>query len=901
MATHPDLYKSLAFLLERSVPGFVKTDHETFIAFLEAYFTWMEETGKAQEVITQFSDYKDIDNTIEEFLEYFRVNYFQTIPKNVLVDKRLLAKHVRDLYSTKGAVPAYKLLFRIVFNQNVEVSYPGDDILRASDGRWIEERVIRTTSTIPGDIGAIISSTQITGEDSTAVAIVESAIRTQHSTNGKIFKNFMAGDVPDQFVRSGVATRYNAVGDLEVVPENTPRQNYDPITLAYRGIQIEPPRENKILYSNELGNVAAWIAQRSIVFSNIIQGPSGLFDADKLADTITNGTHYLSQIFAVTNTNTYSYSIYARKEELEYVQLKFTNAHFDDNAYATFNLINGTIHDQGTGLIQAKIVPAKYGYYRLSITATADTTAPISQVFVYLYDKPTESITYNATGGKGLYLSCAQLEIHDVIDAPTSYIPTSGAPVTRGNEYGVYPDMENVFSFNRGTLYLDIEKEQGTNNEMDMFYVGTTASDDSYLLRVNLDTNFEVALNIGGISSTIIVGDSNINVPFGLRRFGYGYQSNDHSATFGGNGIFGTNTSLDVPEDLNFVYIGKGPNNTTFHGHLRAWAFYIERQSNATMTAVTSPSGNLESNALPIITELYLSNIFGNFEAGERIRFVDKDGNVYANEVTYPIYDGFTINNPGTNYQVNDEVRVVEVATNIVVAAGNITNVTPTGQIRTISMSNFGIVLPGTTTVQIVSQNGTGASLTPRSGVLGEFAGRWVGTYGQLSSDKRLQDNLFYQDYSYVLRSSVNVDTFNDIVKEIIHPAGFQLFGELFSEETSVNSINIHNLTLDTFRIIERLKVINMRIGIADGGIIKLLERIIDEPFGLVESMDKVKIIQRWKMKIGEYETIKIGAAFDDINEGATPDITHYKVGSLQLRPALHDVRKFSMIQTIEP
>ena len=58
---------------------------------------------------------------------------------------------------------------------------------------------------------------------------------------------------------------------------------------------------------------------------------------------------------------------------------------------------------------------------------------------------------------------------------------------------------------------------------------------------------------------------------------------------------------------------------------------------------------------------------------------------------------------------------------------------------------------------------------------------------GKFTSDKgkvgirnhKIADNNFYQDYSYVVESDSIVDTWRDLVKDSVHPAGFNVFGEL--------------------------------------------------------------------------------------------------------------------------
>ncbi len=72
-----------------------------------------------------------------------------------------------------------------------------------------------------------------------------------------------------------------------------------------------------------------------------------------------------------------------------------------------------------------------------------------------------------------------------------------------------------------------------------------------------------------------------------------------------------------------------------------------------------------------------------------------------------------------------------------------------------------------------------------------EKPGRWLNNDGRLSSDKVLQDNFFYQDFSYVLRTEVSIALFEDLVKKLIHPAGLLLFGEFVAADEVILEVNI--------------------------------------------------------------------------------------------------------------
>ena len=58
--------------------------------------------------------------------------------------------------------------------------------------------------------------------------------------------------------------------------------------------------------------------------------------------------------------------------------------------------------------------------------------------------------------------------------------------------------------------------------------------------------------------------------------------------------------------------------------------------------------------------------------------------------------------------------------------------------------------------------------------------GRYLSDKGKVGvKTHRIADNKFYQDYSYVIESTSGINDWKELVKESVHPAGFNLFGEL--------------------------------------------------------------------------------------------------------------------------
>jgi hypothetical protein len=122
----------LNLLVDRQLPEFVREDYPTFVAFVEAYYEYMVDQG------VDISDLKDIDKTMDDFIVYFQNELAVNLPV-VVQDERMLLQHMKDHYLAKGSEGSFKLLFRLLFGKNVELTYPGEQMLIPSDGRWNQE------------------------------------------------------------------------------------------------------------------------------------------------------------------------------------------------------------------------------------------------------------------------------------------------------------------------------------------------------------------------------------------------------------------------------------------------------------------------------------------------------------------------------------------------------------------------------------------------------------------------------------------------------------------------------------------------------------------------------------------------------------------------------------------
>jgi len=158
-------------IIDKSIPDFIKSDYPLFVDMMTAYYDWLSETKNSIDIVN--SNYRDIDQTLDEFLEFFRKEYLTNIPFNLKIDKRLLVKHIREFYRNKGNEQSYKFLFRILFNEDIELYYPKVDILKTSDGKWQQTISIKILKDEDIPLADIFSN-NIIGMTSSAWAKAES-------------------------------------------------------------------------------------------------------------------------------------------------------------------------------------------------------------------------------------------------------------------------------------------------------------------------------------------------------------------------------------------------------------------------------------------------------------------------------------------------------------------------------------------------------------------------------------------------------------------------------------------------------------------------------------------------------------------------------------------------------
>lgn len=328
--------KYISQFIENQLPDFYKEHGPTFITFVKAYYEWMESNNylvnSSNTVITNDSgvsykppihqarnilEYREIDDTLTEFLEFFQKKYLYGIPFNVIVNKRYLLKHILDVYRSKGSLQCYKLLFRLIYDEDMDVYLPSKDMLRVSDGKWKQPRYLEVTENdnlkefVGMRIQGVSSGTTATVENFIKETFNKNIINTLYISNilpkgGEFYINEKVVLEGQTANNQAVSSGPNVIGSLDTVQIINGGQNFqvgdilkiaqkDPITQEYVSygvdglLKVNEVRKSfgQIYFDIVSGGFGYLANAESYVYNNPADNPTSKasFDIFAIADT----------------------------------------------------------------------------------------------------------------------------------------------------------------------------------------------------------------------------------------------------------------------------------------------------------------------------------------------------------------------------------------------------------------------------------------------------------------------------------------------------------------------------------------------------------------------------------------------------------------------------------------
>lgn len=346
-----DQIKYISELVSQQFPEFYRTDAPDFIQFLKAYYEWKETTSKTRYMF----EYMDIDTTPDDFLNYFKDEYMAGVPASILGDKRFLQKHILDLYNSKGSIEGIRLIFRLLYNEEIEYYIPSEDIFKADDSTWYEPKYLEISKY---ETNYQFVNKNIVGVLSGAKAIVESYER--RNINSRVIDLLFISNIEGTF-------QYNETITFEDIDIPEPLILGSPFLVTINAAKPGFAVGDEVAISSNtngkyfLGRVSKTAnSGQGIINFNLVNGGFGYTLNSNITITSgsnTSGSGAAFKILSLSNTHNLAISTIQVNPYLG-VQLAANNYAYgvgDTSGMATANLttpiydhLNMSIHQFGT-------------------------------------------------------------------------------------------------------------------------------------------------------------------------------------------------------------------------------------------------------------------------------------------------------------------------------------------------------------------------------------------------------------------------------------------------------------------------------------------------------------------------------------------------------------------------
>lgn len=226
-------------LVIEQLPEFVVEQYPNFVAFVQAYYQWLEQSGNLVDQINNFQNYLDIDyvveNQLSNFIVEFQQMYMASIPQSLSNDGdiAIVLKHIKQFYSSRGTPKSFSFLFNIFFASPVVVGNPGSQILRASAGQWYQPTVLRISIPQVGSVAAALGLTDILGQSQLGNIVVYEPYQYSEWVNLQVFgeTSFASAIVSDAQINLNLGLRYIELTVTNVTKPFLPNETITALTL----------------------------------------------------------------------------------------------------------------------------------------------------------------------------------------------------------------------------------------------------------------------------------------------------------------------------------------------------------------------------------------------------------------------------------------------------------------------------------------------------------------------------------------------------------------------------------------------------------------------------------------------------------------------------------------------
>jgi len=702
------------------------------------------------ENLQQLLNYSDPDHTISDFLAQMKEEFLNAIPTDTdsALDRRKLIKNVQSLYRAKGTDKAHRAFFRMLFNEPTEVYKPTEDMLRVSAGQFSTDTFIRCTQTTAQAVndplflvGQVITQANNPADATinAATAIVENVTKFQEGSivvseisvnNETVTGTFVNGET-----LSGVSNT-----DATVQIDVTVSQGLSTTTITNDGSTLTIGDEATISGGAGTGARIQVGELSGGGVDEVIVNVAGT--NYEIGDTITFSSGTAEAEVSIVNggiaPETGSVAIHIELESGTISGSGSGDLSLEDAADGTTGkLLDSTSHETDT---EIKIELENEVGHLLS----EEDDNQISDTFFILNQDSLPNLPYqlNATD-------------HIVLENTTASEGYVGDKIVQESGDGDITDIRMIAS---GGGYTTLPTATITVGNRFIGLENATELFDRYS-RVTLEPvklNYTLLDGTDGSSSNtgekLILEDGSGNLA--TENIFEGIQGNIQFETAAQSIDEATNIQNEEEVIINL----EGVSDSEGAGR-------IELESGGNLLDETFDGTN--ATVIPFGNEIGRATSLSIIEHG--INFTSAPTLVFPHYAVVKTVSGsvsadetFTSNLSGaTGTVVSLSVPLLKyTVTSGALEAGD-----------TVTFSG------GETAVVVKSDPLTGTTAIDTKI---DTAGKYINEDGHISElTKKIQDSLYYQDFSYVIKVSESINKWRDAIKRAVHPTGFYVTGEV--------------------------------------------------------------------------------------------------------------------------
>jgi hypothetical protein len=389
------------------------------------------------------------------------------------------------------------------------------------------------------------------------------------------------------YTRNSIATFINSRGLVEQVTAaatNDPtkaRFDYDPTTLAPRGLLIEGSVTNLCERSEDMSNTSHWVVRTNLVTTSWtgFTGPDNSTNAVRLVPNTTSGRHTLEHTaITLVNGTTYTASCWFKADGYTAAAIVATNNQTRRNFVLTGTGSPGS--QFGPISNTATVTAYPNGWYRCTMTWTSSVTT--ADLWIGVPQNSTNDVvnSWAGNGTDGVQAFGAQLEASSTA---TSYIPTGASTVQRAADSCQLTgaNFSSWFNATQGTFFARGQRRLTSNTGM-LLSANNATNSEAMGLGSSTTGRWLIRDNGSDVAS-ISPGTVTANTTY---RIAGAYAVNDAQAAL--NSTLGTaDTSLTLPT-VNQLDIGRDRVSVYLDGYVELIKYWPTRLPNAQLQAITA-------------------------------------------------------------------------------------------------------------------------------------------------------------------------------------------------------------------------------------------------------------------------------------------------------------------------